>query len=626
MGASGGPDAEIDLRQVDRTREALQVRWLDEGTLICTLTNGDHTDLWTVPAEGETAGPAQRLTARGVYAGSPYERDVDPFDVGLKGTVVFASADGRGGGTLCAVDVDAGSVTPVVDGPEGVSDPRLAPGGDELIFITDRWGAPDVAVANTDGTRLTNLTDDRWFAAAPSPSPDPNEGLVAYVANRPQDFTDDYELRVLDRDSGDIRTVAGGVDVGDARYPTWSPDGAALYFASDERGHYDLYRWQPGSSDVERLTGGDTEDSDPRVHPGGDRVAFSRERHGTVDLALLDSRTGDVVTLTDGAGVAHRARWSTDGRLAYVHADYRTPSTVRTLDDPHPSGTPVDRTVAGTSGFRSAAVDPDRVHFESDDGTEIPALVYAPDAGNGAGLVFVHGGPMKVLRNGWNPQLQYFANRGFTVIAPNFRGSLRHGRAHRRAVYGDWAGRPLADVIGAAGHLGKLDGVDANRLGVWGPSYGGYVTLLALGRHPSLFEAGVCFYGTPDYEEYYNDHDDPDLEDPYWEQPPSLPLRLMLKHFGPIATNRDTYVEQSPVHDVADIASPLLVLQGLEDRGVLPSQAETLVERLDRHDKVYEYHTYEGQGHGFTGEAFVDAVSRTATFFEKYLTAPPERP
>jgi dipeptidyl aminopeptidase/acylaminoacyl peptidase len=98
-----------------------------------------------------------------------------------------------------------------------------------------------------------------------------------------------------------------------------------------------------------------------------------------------------------------------------------------------------------------------------------------------------------------------------------------------------------------------------------------------------------------------------------------------LKHFGPIATNRTAYVDQSPIHDVEAITSPLMVLQGLEDPGVLPSQAETLIERLDRHDKVYEYRTYERQGHGFTGEAFVDAFSRMIDFFEKYLTAPPER-
>ena len=615
----------ISLYQVDRSSDVFQARWLSETELVCARADADRNNLFVQSTEPN--GPAEpiRLTARGAFAGNSYTRDIDPFDISPDGRTVAFASGGKWSAThdLYLVDVDGGTPRKIAGNGNENREPRFTASGEELLLVTDRWSFEDIAIIDREGTRIENLTADERFNANPQPHPT-DENLLAYTSNRLQDFTDDFEVRVLDRSDGRVERIAGGPETGHARSPQWSPDGAYLYYADDRSGHDQIYRWERETGTVEQLTEGDTQDYDPRPHPSEPLVAFTRESDEICDVAVYDLESDTVTVLTDGDGVATRARFSPTGKLSYVYSDYRTPSALHTMDSV--DGPPTQRLSTGTPALRENSVTPEHVTFESVDGYEVTGLLYRPEESNGAGLVYIHGGPTGVVRNEWNPWLQFFTSRGFTVLAPNFRGSDGHGREHRQSVYGDWGGKPLDDTVAAADQLATLDEIDADQLGIWGQSYGGYMAIHALTKRPDAFAAGACFYGNSHHEAYYDEHDHPEQETPYWETKPDNGKRLMLKQFGPLATERDRYHEQSSFFDLEEMTSPIIIFQGLADEGVLPEQTKRLADRIEQVDKAVSYHAYEGQGHGFHGEAFVDSFSRAAAFFEKYLTTPPADP
>src|SRR5437899_10507654 len=142
----------------------------------------------------------------------------------------------------------------------------------------------------------------------------------------------------------------------------------------------------------------------------------------------------------------------------------------------------------------SSFVSPTNVSYKSVDGKAIPALLYKPGSERGKGkppaIVYVHGGPTAQFMNSWNPLVQEYLDQGFIVIAPNYRGSTGYGRDFREANRFVMGQLDLADVVKGAEYLSKNSLADPARIGITGGSFGGYLTMCALARYPSLWAAG----------------------------------------------------------------------------------------------------------------------------------------
>jgi dipeptidyl aminopeptidase/acylaminoacyl peptidase len=238
--------------------------------------------------------------------------------------------------------------------------------------------------------------------------------------------------------------------------------------------------------------------------------------------------------------------------------------------------------------------EPRAVEFPTRDGQTAHAFYYPPlsatHEGPGGELpplrVMCHGGPTSNTGSALEPSFQFWTSRGIGVVDVNYRGSTGFGRPYRDALRGRWGEADVTDCIDAASYLAGQGEVDPERIWIEGGSAGGYVVLCALSIYPGVIAAGVSYFGVADMETFA-------------ETTHKFEARYLDTLIGPYPERADLYRERSPVHHVDRIDRPLLLLQGLDDRVVPPSQSEIMVEALRRKGIPYAYLPFEGEGHGF---------------------------
>lgn len=251
------------------------------------------------------------------------------------------------------------------------------------------------------------------------------------------------------------------------------------------------------------------------------------------------------------------------------------------------------------------------VHYQSFDGKMISALMWVPfnlkrDGSNPA-LVLPHGGPTGQDLDYWSPRVAAFVSHGYICIAPNVRGSTGYGMDFQRANYQDLGGGDLQDEVYAAKFLEATGYVDSKKMGITGGSYGGFMTLMAIGKTPDIWAAASEWFGIIDWKTML-EHSDPQLQ----EYEKSL--------LGDPVKDEKVYDRTSPIHFIHDVRAPLLVLQGENDPRVPKEEAEQVVDLLKKDGKTVEAHYYANEGHGFSKrENQIDAIRRTLDWFDKYL-------
>jgi len=269
---------------------------------------------------------------------------------------------------------------------------------------------------------------------------------------------------------------------------------------------------------------------------------------------------------------------------------------------------------------RSAFVEPEMVHYAGPDGQQVPAWLFVPKnldrTKKHPAVVWIHGDGVNQNYDGWHVQRnyavyysfhQYLLQKGYVVIAPDYRGSIGYGKAWREAVHMDVGGKDAKDAWMAANYLKTLNYVDSDRLGVWGLSYGGFFTLIAATDQPTLYRAAVDVAGVADYAMYY--------EDPYhggWTA----------SRIGTPEEHPQVYAQASPLSHVDRLERPLLVLHGTSDVNVPYLHSVRLIDELLKKGKgdLVSFMTYPGEFHYFTREHVLqDAWHRVDDFFAKHL-------
>jgi dipeptidyl aminopeptidase/acylaminoacyl peptidase len=251
------------------------------------------------------------------------------------------------------------------------------------------------------------------------------------------------------------------------------------------------------------------------------------------------------------------------------------------------------------------------VHYKSADGTVISAFLWLPDGlkrdGKAPGVVLPHGGPTGQTPDVFNRTAIALVTRGYAVIAPNVRGSTGYGKAFQRMNIKDLGGGDLIDEIHAAKFMAATGYVDPRKIGITGGSYGGYMTLMAIGKTPDLWAAAVEQYGIIDWRTMLA-HEDPQLQ----EYEKSL--------LGDPVKDAKVYADDSPITFIRQAKAPLLVLQGDNDIRVPKEEAEQVVAILKSEGRTVDAHYYANEGHGFAKrENQIDALERTVGWFERYL-------
>ena len=234
------------------------------------------------------------------------------------------------------------------------------------------------------------------------------------------------------------------------------------------------------------------------------------------------------------------------------------------------------------------------VRYKSTDGLEIPAYLTLPRGVKAEKLpvvVFVHGGPWARDQWGYNTYAQFFANRGYAVLQPNFRGSTGFGKAYLNAGNGEWGKLMQDDITAGVDYLVAEGIADPERVGIMGGSYGGYATLAGLAFTPDVYAAGVDIVGPSNLITLLNSIPS------YWA---SFKKQMFVRMADPdTEEGRQWLAERSPLNSATEITAPLLVIQGANDPRVKQAEADQIVVAMRDLGRDVEYLVAPDEGHGF---------------------------
>jgi dipeptidyl aminopeptidase/acylaminoacyl peptidase len=394
----------------------------------------------------------------------------------------------------------------------------------------------------------------------------------------------------------------------------FSPDGKKLLITSNAGNGYDnVGLLDIASQKIEWLTKDKWEISGGNFSPDGKRVTWMANVDGNTDIYLHDLVTGKTTPFPLPIGVntlaGARSSFTKDGsRLLYYHDGPNAPRDVWVHS--LAAGKSHQVTHSLVAGVRSEdMVEPALVHYPSRDGKwTISALVHMPfnlpRNGQHPAIVYIHGGPTAQTVNSFNRFIQFAANQGYIVIAPNYRGSTGYGKEFQQANLFDMGGGDLEDVLAAADWIKQSGYVDPKKLIVMGGSYGGYLSMMAVTKAPQVWAAGVPIVP---FVNYFTEIEN---EDPV--------LREMdLATMGDPAKNKALLEDRSPIFFADKIQAPLLLLAGGNDPRCPEEEAQQVVNAVRKNGGVVELKVYANEGHGFARmENQIDAYKRVADFLK----------
>ena len=431
--------------------------------------------------------------------------------------------------------------------------------------------------------------------------------------------TTDYEdawLVVVDLPSLERRAVAhlhddAWLDGPLGQTAGWLRDGETVFYGSEETGWAHLYTVPAAGGTPRALTAGAWEVQRVELSPDGRafRLHTNEGDFGQVHFWSLDPASGRRTQATVAEG-RQDAVVSPDGRtLAVLHSSANRPPELY-LQANRPGAEPRRVTESTTAEFRSHEwIVPEIVMIPASDGVRVPARLYRPrGAANGAAVVFVHGaGYLQNVHKWWSSYYREYmfhhllASRGYAVLDLDYRGSAGHGRDWRTAIYRHMGGRDLDDQVDAARWLAREMGVDSSRIGIYGGSYGGFITLMAMFTKPGVFAAGAALRPVTDWAHYNHGYTARILNTP---QDDSTAFR-----------------RSSPIYFAAGLTGRLLICHGMVDDNVHFSDTVRLVQRLIELGKDgWEAAMYPVEPHGFVrADSWRDEYRRILRLFDSAL-------
>ncbi len=589
--------------------------WSPDGKQIAFITNiSGRRNIWTVPAQ---SGWPTQLTVSN-------QRQSNPAWSPKGRWIAYQSDyDGNEQCDIFLVSPANGQVINLTNTPEVSEEgPAWSPDGERLAYNVKAKDAPnyEIDVMEVTTKKVTHLTsntaktlsnlvtvwsrDGKWlvFTQQDAAEKDSNIFLANVATGRATNLT---------AHQGEQKFFASDI----------SPDGKTILLTSNSGNGYDnAALLDVASKKITWLTTGKWEVSTGKFSPDGKRLTWTSNADGNADVVIYDLTTRQTQTLSlpQGMNFFGGAESSFDhdgGRLLFKHDGPNAPPDLWVYDFAAQRSHQVTHSLSG--GIRSEdMVEPFLVHFPSKDGKwQISAFVYLPynaeRNGKNAAVVYIHGGPEAQLQNFFNRQIQFLVNQGYFVIAPNYRGSSGYGKEFLDANRLDLGGGDLEDVISSADWLIKTGYVSDKKMAVFGGSYGGYLSMMAVTKAPDRWAAGIPWIP---FVNWFTELENTD---------PAI-REFALANMGDPVKDKERFKERSPIYFVDQIKAPLLLLAGGNDPRCPKTEAEQVVQAVKKRGGVVELKIYENEGHGFQKvENQIDALTRVADFLKKHV--PPEK-
>jgi dipeptidyl aminopeptidase/acylaminoacyl peptidase len=505
-----------------------------------------------------------------------------------------------------------------------VDDPRWSPDGALLAFAVNRGHHAFIAVYDLARRSVTWLAPGFDSDLAPAWSPDGTQ--VAFIRHEGAKFPGDERRPLWKRNrrfaiwTADARSGRGqpvwSSQIPDGGYAEWtmSPplfwaaDGRLIFYAESD-GWMRAYSVSTSGGPAQPLSPTGCEVFDGRLTADRRQLVYTancgdlERRH----LWRVSVAGGAPARATTGNGLEWQALPLASGALACLSSTGTRAPAVSLVEPAGPRPLVADATPAGL-------IEPQMVTWTSGDGRVIHGQLFVPRAihGRAPALLFLHGGPVRQMMPGWPAMLYYqmtyamselLALSGYVVLAPNFRGGVGYGRDFRLAAgTGGEGASEYQDVLSAAQYLRRRTDVDPHKIGLWGGSYGGYLTALGLARNSDLFVAGVDYAGVHDWSRFLT---------PIAGAP--LP-----------EAERKRALAASPVGALAGWRSPVLFVHGDDDINVDFQQTVDLVQRLRAldHPPPIETLVLPDEVHFLLRyDAYLKWLSATFEFLQRHLGA-----
>lgn len=409
------------------------------------------------------------------------------------------------------------------------------------------------------------------------------------------------ELTVLDRQHDEAWIGGPGLSWW-APSMGWLRDGRHLYFQSEASGFSHLYVVNVETGQTRQLTSGEFEVFGPQLSQDGQTWYFSSSEESPFvrQYYSMPVDGGPRTRLTSLRGMNDFALDPREESLGILHSFTTRPPEVHIQTDLqlHTSArrithSPTEEWLA--YDWRDGEI----IHIEASDGVPVPTQIFEPDNPNGAAVLFVHGaGYLQNVHHGWSNYFREFmfhnllTDLGYTVLNVDFRASSGYGRDWRTAIYRHMGGRDLQDYVDASRYLHREHDIDPERVFIYGGSYGGFITLMALFNEPEHFGGGAALRSVSDWAHYNHGYTSNILNTP--------------------AEDSLAYQQSSPIYFAEGLEDPLLIAHGIVDVNVQFQDVVRLAQRLIELGKEdWEMAVYPVEDHGFSEpESWADEYRR----------------
>ena len=525
--------------------------------------------------------------------------------------------------------------------------PRWSPDGKRIAFRSNRKDHSFVGVLELATKKITYLAPTTNRDAGPVWSPDSKQ--VVFIRQpgvefkRPliPEFPRPWALWSADAQSGKGRELFHSGNAMEDSLPLFAfqslqfTNAGRIIFASEKDGRNHLYSIALEGGTPQLLTPGDFDVEDVALSADKRSILYTSNQNDVDrrhiwrvaatggESATGRIRGGEPESLTRGETIEWNPVETSDGKTVSCLGSsatspampYRVTSSGREL---------IAKNMLPPNFPGAQLVTPKQVVFKSEDGLEIHGQLFTPknQKQRVPALIFTHGGPSRQMLLGWHymqyyhnayAMNQYLASKGYTVLSVNYRLGIMYGRAFREPPKSVWRGASeYQDVVAGAKFLQSLDNVDPQRIGLWGGSYGGFLTAMGLARNSDIFKAGADFHGVHDWATFL----------PMWAEEAEAKNAAAAPD---VKEARDLAFKSSPVASIANWRSPVLLIHGDDDRNVPFQQTTDLVEKLQAQKVSIEELIIPDEIHDLLRwNDWVRSYKATADFFDRKLAMTPQ--